>query len=1264
MTLAREQEFRGTERFQIQRRLGAGGFGVVYQALDLQTQSVVALKALRDGNVEALFRLKREFRALAGIAHENLVRLHELLADSDQWFFTMELIDGVNFLHYVRGTPFPTRGESTEPTHAVPSPAGRRSPSPRSPIGGDGLALESAAGPSPSSPPPLLVDRLRSALRQTVAGIQALHVAGRLHRDVKPSNVLVSREERVVLLDFGMVTDLSTTGSRKSISVVGTPAYMSPEQGSGGQLTETTDWYSVGVMLFEALTGQWPFTGSFVEMMWDKRRRDAPAPRDLVSAVPDDLNQLCVDLLRRDPARRPGADEIRGRLGTAPPPRRGDDTPPRPASVAPPFVGRDEHLATLDAALEAARAGAAVVVRVHGPSGAGKTALARRFLSQARRAGAVVLEGRCYEREYVPFKALDSLVDSLSQFLKKLPAAEVNEILPRDVLALARLFPVLRRVEAVAGARRRVLDIADSQELRRRAFAALRELLARLAEQHDVVLFIDDLQWGDVDSAALLADLLRPPRPPSLLLIACYRAEETATSVFLREFLSPAGAGGAEGARDLPVGALSEDEARDLTAVLLGGRASHVGVEEIVRESRGNPFFLSELVRYAETGVDPSEAGGTSLEAVIRSRIARLPEPARLLLEILAVAGAPMRTALALHAAGIDSGVDALELLKSSHLARTRSTGDRDEIEPYHDRIRETVVAQLDTQTLRAHHRRLALALEGSRGADPEALALHFQEAGDADRAAEYAAAAGQRAAEALAFDRSARLYRLALELTKGRGRETRRLLRTRLGDVLVNAGRGAEAARAYLDAMEGASPDEALELQRRAAEQFLISGHMPEGLAALRAVVGRVGLRMPGSTRTALVSLLVRLALLRIRGTRFRERDTAQIAPDVLTRIDVCWSAAKGLTLLDPIRGQDFQARHFLRALRAGEPYRMARALTLEAGHSSQGGLRTRARTARLLEQASMIGTRLDHPHAIGLTLSVAGTAAFLEGRWRDAVDLNGRAEPILRERCRGVAWELDNTHYYSLTSLYYLGELRRLAEALPAIVREAEDRGDRFALTTLRTRLTPLVLLAAGEPERARQEAHDAIAGWPADGFLLQHWYELTAEAESRLYEGAGFAALRLVWDRWPAIRRSFLLRVEAVRIHSMYLRGRAAVATAAGSRGEPSAVDDAESDARRIEKEGTAWGAALARLVRAGAASVRRDRGAALEHAAAAEQELAAADMALHAAVARRRRGELLGGAEGAALVAAADEWMAGQTIAEPARVAAMLAPGAWA
>ncbi len=1255
MPAAKEEEFGGTERFRVERRLGAGAFGVVYQVLDRERNEVVALKTLREGNVEALFRLKREFRALADLAHTNLVRLKELLADGDRWFFTMELVDGVNFLQWIRGEAVP--GPAALPDALTePAPAAAHAPPPRE-------ISRHAARP----------DRIRAALRQAVTGIDALHRAGQIHRDLKPSNVLISRENRLVILDFGLVTDVSDTGSKRSISVVGTPAYMSPEQGAGHSVSPATDWYSLGVMLFEALTGRWPFTGSFVEMIWDKRHAEAPAPRDVSPMAPEDLNALCRDLLRRDPQARPGAEEILARLGEiqAATYERGAERPTSPAAA--PFVGRVEPLEALRSAFRATRDGRAVVVRLHGASGTGKTALARHFLEELQRRGdAVILSGRCYERESVPYKALDSLVDALSQFLKKLPAEQAREVLPRDVLALARLFPVLRRVEAIAGARRRVLEIPDSQEQRRRAFGALRELFSRLAEQQDVVLFLDDLQWGDVDSAALLAEIFRPPRPPALLLLACYRTEEGTTSPFLRSFLQEPSPDASVETRDLELRVLSGSEARELTAALLGGAAPE-RVEEIASESGGNPFFLSELVRFGLAGLDPSEAKppsglpperGPTLEDVIRSRVARLPEPARLMLEVLAVAGHPLRAAIARRAAGIeDHEEDPKTLLRERHLIRTRTLPGLEEIEPYHDRIREVVSASLSADVKRAHHRGLALALEGSGTSDPEALALHFHEAGEAERAAEYSSAAAVQAAEALAFDRAARLYRVALE-QRNAADPARRDLCIRLADALANAGHGAEAAQAYLDAVSGAPADVALDLRRRAAEQFLISGRIEEGLATLRTVLEKVGLRLAESPRAALFSMLWRRLLVRLRGLRFRERDATQISRETLSRIDVCWSATKGITLADPIRGNDFHSRQLLMALRAGEPYRIARALALEAGYSATSGGRTRRRTKRLLQFAEALANRIDDPYAIGWAMSVAGIAANLEGRWKAARDLTRSAGTVLRERCRGVAWEIDNSNYYSLLALAYLGEFRELQEALPALLKEAEDRGDLFAATNMRTRLSYLARLAQDEPRQAREELRRAIEAFSPRGYVLQHWYELSGQVETLLYEGAAGGAREHLLARWPALEESLFLRFQSVRINSLHLRARTAIAAAAAeSAGNERLLSDAARDVRRIEREDMPWGNALARLLSAGVASVRGSPAEAVAHLASAEKMLDAADMALYAEVSRFRRGALTAGDAGRALAASAAEAIRAQGIRDSDRMADVWAPGLW-
>ena len=551
-------------------------------------------------------------------------------------------------------------------------------------------------------------------------------------------------------------------------------------------------------------------------------------------------------------------------------------------------------------------------------------------------------------------------------------------------------------------------------------------------------------------------------------------------------------------------------------------------------------------------------------------------------------------------------------------------------------------------------------ALEAAGGADPETLAVHFEAVGEAEKAGHYYGQAADEASEALAFDRAAKLYRRALELRPARDAAGRRL-RTGLGNALADAGRGGAAAHAYQDASAGAEPTELLELQRRAAYQFLTSGHIDEGLSAFSALLDRVGMPLPSTPRHALLRLLFSRARLRLRGLGFRERDTAQVAPEQLELVDISRSVAVGISVVDVIRGSDYQTRSLLLALRAGEPFRIALALGWEAVHSACQGRPTRRRTARLITAAEALSQRLGHPHALGMASLAAGAAEFLEGRYRTGLELLDRAAAIFREQCIGVVWELDSARIFGLWSLFYLGRLAELSDRSRVVFHEARERGDRYVEATPGPFVAAVVRLAADDVEGARTLAREALGRWSQRGFHIQHLNFYYGNLYADLYAGDVARAWRRITETAPVLSSSLLLRIQQVRADVLQHGGRCAIAMAATSADPKRLLRQAEDYARRLERERLPWTDALARLIRAGAASVRRDTDRAVRFLTVVAEGFEAIGMELFAAATRQQLGRLLGGAEGRTLITRADAWMASQAIRRPDRMTACLAPG---
>jgi serine/threonine protein kinase len=1280
--------FAGTPRFELLRPLGEGGMGVVYEAFDRERNSRVALKTIRLATADGLARFKNEFRALQDLQHPNLVRLDELLEAEGTWFFTMELVHGEDFISYVRARVHGADGKTQR--GAAPLAAGSQPASPaekRQAPGADDATSDTVAsspagstrsGPAlpgtaslPAGGPREAIgfdeQRLRRALRQLVLALTAVHDARKVHRDVKPGNILVDTAGRVVLLDFGLITD--AFDQEIDPQAVGTVSFMAPEQLAGELVGPAADWYAVGVTLYLALSGKRPFVGTGEQISELKQKVMPVPPGELVEHLPEDLDRLCMDLLARDPGKRPDGRAILARLGTPAATPRGTGPQPRRAG----FVGRDAELDELRRAHARAQKGHAVSVLVHGESGMGKSALVKRFVDEVAGPDTVILNGRCYERESVPYKALDQVIDALARHLAGLPDPELEALLPDKIALVAEVFPTLRQVARIEElvARGAAERGTDPFQARIAVFAALRELWTRLGRKKQLIVTIDDLQWADVDSLALIAGLVRRPEAPDFLLCATVRTSVEASALGPRSLRSFVG----DDVREIEVGRLPAEAAQRLAESLLGaaaGSGDGVRAGAVAAEAAGHPMFIEALVRHRLE--HPETHGRVRLDEALVARSEALGAEAKRLLEFVCVAGGPVQQEVCAHAAGVAFGdfVSQVATLRSASLVKTHGARRGDAVEPYHDRVRESVVARLGDADRRELHARLGKALEDSGRADAEVLAHHFHEGGDPRRAGRYASRAAEQAQAAFAFERAARLYRLALALDAGTPAHQRRL-ELGLAEALACSGRGQEAAEVYLRAAGAADLPEAeqLELRWKAAEQLLIAGHIDAGVAEMRTVLRSIGIKMPETPGRAMVPLVVNRLRIMARGKHLgiKLRPAEDISAAQLARIDINWSMAVGLAIVDPIRGADFQTRHLLLALEAGEPYRLACALAAEAGFNAAEGVKKRERTRWLLDEGDklasecgLVVSKAQQANAQGYLAFSRAIADYLVGLWRGGVELGDVAVRQLIERCVGVTWWIDSMQYLALECLWYLGDIDELCRRTRSLVENAQARGDLYAATNLQIGIPSSIWLVADDPASARQHIDEVMSRWSATGFHIQHEGRMHGEVNVHLYGGDGEAARAQLMGTWKTLSKSPIFTVQLARVAGYHTRARTALALA-GARPDARAalVKDARWAAKQLVKEGVAWAEALAALARAGAAMLLGDQAGAAAELEVALAGFEALEMKLYAAVVRMRQGQLRGGTEGAALQARAEAWMRGQGIVRPERFAAMLAPG---
>ena len=1192
-------------RYRVLNRLGGGSFGDVYKVSDEgHGGQELALKILRSSDPLALHYFKREFRSLADTYHPNIVKLRELVAFQGRWMFTMEFVDGVDLIRFLNQQASGDRGGA-----------------------------------------------LRACFLQLGEGLRVLHQGRLLHRDVKPSNILVTATGRLVLLDFGLAHSFDKD-PQSGITFAGTPDYMSPEQAAGTPVAESSDWYAFGVLMYQSLVGKLPFQGTFVEVLRRKQFEDPIPPANLAPDVPPELNRLCLSLLQRDPLKRASyADILRSlKPGTV---------VPAYGSQRPRLIGRREPLESLAKALEAMEDRPALI-HICGPSGIGKTVLLREFISNVSKdPSTLVLAGRCYEGETVPFQALDDLIDHLSDYFRRLPRERVESILPRHFEVLVKMFPVLA---PYLFADRPLSPILNSVELRTRALAALRELLGRLRERNRIVLVIDDLQWGDTDGCMALNDLLSSSDSPGILVILAYRSEDIWATPPIKALREAGTLSRNTTFIELDHLGISEcqDLAFSLSAVPLEADQLHL----ISEHSGGNPLLVHEIVRWINARGPSDGLNRTfSLADVVRSRVDALRPDSHHVLELSAVAGQPTELSILRIAGGIDDPVSARDELLSNRLLRSRTVRGREEVEIYHDRIRATLLAEMEPMTLIRRHRELARALESAGARDPERIAAHYEEAQDKASCAKYALVAARHAADVLAFHDASHFYEMALR-TRVLDPRTERMAHLECANAFANAGRGLQAAEHYLAACAEASINERLECNVKAAEELLYSGYVDRGLDIFRQVLEQVGIKEIKKTSRIPFLLMLRRARLRLRGMRWQDRSIDEVPREVLIKIDTCSAVATGLALIDVTRGAALQAVSLLLALRAGEPSRIARALAMEAGYRSTVGVKGQRRAEDLLTRARDLALQTKDARAVGLTNIMGAACAWNAGHWQKCHERACLARDELRDRHERTTWERDTASIFEVDALRWMGHWAKMKAILPELIEDARHRGDLYAETILQMHAGSCANLADDAPGRAL-DGLKIVERWSHTSFHIEHLVDIHNQVEIALYRGDGRRAFAIVMNRWPELKRSFLLRIQTLNIQMRSLRARAALAALSSSSlpsDRSSLLKLVQQDIGAITREGADWGSALGELIQGGAELFLGRRESAINTFARAETSFNAVGMHLHRVVACRSLNLLIGNVTGRQRALAAEVELQNEGIVNPQLFANVIAPSA--
>lgn len=1078
--------------YKVLEKLGEGGMGIVYKARDLERDRIIALKILnREAALDADVRRRflREAGAGAGLVHPNIAQMYEAGDFEGQHFICLEYVDGKNLRDMLQSGPLPPR---------------------------EVVSIGIAAG----------------------SALHLAHTNGIVHRDIKAENIMITADGTVKVMDFGLAKVQNASLLTREGDIVGTIAYMSPEQATGEPVDHRTDIFSFGVLLYELLTGKLPFWAAYeTAIVYAILNTEPMSIHEQRKEVPEALEQIVFKALRKDRQSRyqrmddlvgdlarvkaffdgerdvlPGVMELVAGAGAP-----GEEIWGSQIKLAARqgfqanLAGREKEFGLLKDRLQRAAAGTGQVALIGGEAGIGKTRLVDELESYARTLRIRSLTLNCGKEDISsPYRPL---VDALIRFLDSrgvTSADSFTQFVAGVAPDLSARAPILTMFLG--------LGATDESTLvnREQLWDAVGTLIVRISAERPLMLFVDDVHWADDETLALIGHLMRTTAGARVMIVGTYRTDEVNASGI--EGLHPLmqlvrEMEGNERFTALTLARLEAAAIREMVASLFPdadfGRTFYESLHE---ETEGNPFFVVETLKLLKAEGIIEKADGVfrlrsdfgrvaiprSIQDIVMRRIERLKEDEREILEIGAVEGESF------HSGTIQS---CLELGRIRLLRKLQSL-ERDHhiIHPEektfrfdHGKIREFLYDAITPELKVEYHlmigNYLAETFPGEEQLAPN-IAHHFLGGGNERRALPYLVSGGELSrrlfANKQAIDYYQKAWRIILNVEKSESeaaiRKEKEIVMEGMADVWSLTGSHQESLGKYRALLElrGIAPLKRTELLQKIGTVHANIGENDQALRALQDAEKELGEREPGGVREeerkrALAK--TRITRSRVFKSLGRYDDATAEVEGGLSLIDQAGSlrnladAYNNLGVIYEDRGSfDLAAEMFSKSLTSCE--KLGDRKGVASGYNNlanvYASLGDYRRTAENLKRGLDIMTEIGYRAGIAGACNNLGSVYQDQGRYEEAL--------AMHERCLALREEIGDmpgmamSHGNIGSVKLDMGDYAGAKEHLVKNLQQSRAMGFRIFESQVHSWLA-LALLHLGESGEAARTCEEAI-------------------------------------------------------------------------------------------------------------------------------------------------------------------------------------------